>query len=75
MLTAASDDLGREIIVFSRRIGDYLTVQQHIARLDKDSSGRISSGSVTIEESVLPKPHDFPPSGLRICFQVESFIL
>ena len=70
VLTAASDDLGREIIVFSRRIGDYLTVQQHVAHLDKDSSGGISSGSVTIEESVLPKPNDFPPSGLRICFQV-----
>lgn len=55
----------REVIVFSRRIGDYSTVQHHTALLSEDSSG-----GVVVEESVLPRPHDFPPSGLRVCFQV-----
>ena len=75
VLTATPDHTGgRELVVFSRRIGDYLTVQQHIAHLNEDSGGRISSGSVAIEESILPKPHNFPPSGLRVCFQVECSI-
>lgn len=58
----------RELIVFSRRIGEYSTVQHHTALLSEDSGG-----GVVVEESVVPRPHDFPPSGLRVCFQVTPY--
>lgn len=60
---SARDMERREVVVFSRRIGDYSTVQHHIGLLSEDCS-------VVVEESVLPRPHDFPLSGLRVCFQV-----
>lgn len=50
--------------MFSRRIGEYSTIQNHNATF--------SSGTVSIRETTLPRPSDFPPYGLRICFQLVS---
>lgn len=66
VITTAEDTDRRELIVFSRRIGDYSTVQRHIALLCNSST----SPELVVEESVLSRPDDFPPSGLRVCFQV-----
>ena len=52
-----------EVTVLSRRIGEYTTVQRHVISL-------VSGSDCTVEECVIPRPPDFPPSGLRVCFQV-----
>ena len=60
----------RELSVFSRRIGEYSTVKRHTAVVSTGTTG--TSSPVAIEESTLPRPPDFPPYGLRMCFQLVS---
>lgn len=55
--------------MYSRKIGDYSTVHRHTLILSQDGDS-INSNTVCIQESVLSRPSDFPPSGLRISFKM-----
>ena len=57
----------REFSLFSRRIGEYSTVQNYTATFSSSTTS-----SVSIRETALPRPSDFPPYGLRIYFQLVS---
>lgn len=54
--------------VYSRKIGEYSTVQKHTIVISENGS----LSDVSVQSSVLPRPLDFPPYGLRIWFQLVS---
>ena len=59
----------RELLIYSCRIGEFSMVQCHSASLPPNWC---PSTSLPVEETVLGRPQDFPPSGLRICFEVKA---